>query len=722
MSFKEKANLFGNKIKKIFSYAKYVLTTQDTEAKSIQSLAPKVLTAEEEIEKIKPYLTRIKNAIDSNKLSNIALTGSYGSGKSTILKTFQNIYKADDPSNEHKYLNISLASFKDSTKISENGVDNEKDENDDFERLIELSILQQIIYRVKPQDIPDSRFKRIVNLKDTTLFKNAIAFIFWLLSTIIIFQFNYFRKLNPNDWSFSLSNFDYIAIILFIIFFLGVAFFTKKTIRALANSKINKISIKGELELGEDISKSILNQHVDEILYFFERTDFNVVIIEDLDRFKSTDIFTKLREINLLLNSSDLVKRHIVFLYAIKDDMFKGKERVKFFDFIIPIIPFINPSNANEQLTTLINDAGLSDTFSQGFIEDVITYIDDIDMRLLRNIFHEYVVYKENLGDVLNQDNLLAMIIYKNIYPNDFSKLSNRQGALYKFFKNKRTYTQKLIDEIQNEIIFLKELIDDVENHHELSLKELKAVYVNAIRNECEGIKLLNLSGKEVDIENLTMDENFNLLIGNKKVSYRALQHNHGTNYYLNSTKYDFSFVTIEKTLSPKFSYYERADLLRQKKTSKIEELKIKIEDYREKRSETESLEIKQIFEEIDLNPYLTDLFKGPLKKYISLVRNLLLNGYINENYDDYISLFHGVNIPKSDFVFVRNVKSNLLSPFDYELHKVENLQKKIAAIGNYGKEAILNLQLFDYLLDNKFTYKKELKKIMQLLSGKSTR
>jgi hypothetical protein len=343
-------------------------------------------------------------------------------------------------------------------------------------------------------------------------------------------------------------------------------------------------------------------------------------------------------------------------------------------------------------------------------------------MRLLRNIFHEYVVYKENLGDVLNQDNLLAMIIYKNIYPNDFSNLSNRQGALYNFLKNKITYTKKLVDEIQKEVVLLKKLVDDVENHHQLSLKELKAVYVNAIRNECEGIKLLNLSGKEVDIENLTKEENFNLLIGNEKVTYRAVQHNHGSNYYLNGTKYDFSFVGIEKTLSPDFSYEERADLLRQKKTSKIEELKIKIEDFREKRSETESLEIKQIFEEIDINPYLTDLFKGSLKKYISLVRNLLLNGYINENYDDYISLFHGVSIPKSDFVFVRNVKSNLESPFDYELHKVENLQKKISALGNYSKDAILNLQLIDYMLDNRFIFKKELKKIMQLLSGKSTR
>src|SRR5690606_4403504 len=42
-------------------------------------------------------------------IKNIALTGSYGAGKSSILKTFQKNYKGNDL----KFLNISLATFKD---------------------------------------------------------------------------------------------------------------------------------------------------------------------------------------------------------------------------------------------------------------------------------------------------------------------------------------------------------------------------------------------------------------------------------------------------------------------------------------------------------------------------------------------------------------------------------------------------------------------------------
>src|SRR5690606_9992320 len=115
---------------------------------------------------------------------------------------------------------------------------------------------------------------------------------------------------------------------------------------------INTLKIQNtEIGIGENLNKSILNRHIDEILYFFSIRPYNVVIIEDLDRFQETEIFTKLREVNLLLNNSEKTKRkEIVFVYAVRDDMFTDRERTKFFDFIIPVIPVINSSNSSEIL------------------------------------------------------------------------------------------------------------------------------------------------------------------------------------------------------------------------------------------------------------------------------------------------------------------------------------------------------------------------------------
>ena len=160
-------------------------STNQATKKSI-SLAPKVLKNENEIKKIRPYLNSLKIAIDDNDITNIALTGAYGAGKSTILETFK-----DKNNQDYKFLNISLASF---TDISENETKTTKEE---FERKLEVSILQQIFYHVEPSEIPDSRFKRITYFSKNELLKLAFGFILWLISAIIILKLGYISKLNP---------------------------------------------------------------------------------------------------------------------------------------------------------------------------------------------------------------------------------------------------------------------------------------------------------------------------------------------------------------------------------------------------------------------------------------------------------------------------------------------------------------------------------------------
>ncbi|MBK7969768.1 MAG: ATP-binding protein [Bacteroidetes bacterium] len=157
---------------------------QSVSDNAINSLAPKVLTNEVDLSKIQPYLSSLKSALETPSINNIAITGSYGSGKSTILRTFQHHHR------EYEYLNVSLASFK----------DNKEDKND-FERKLEVSILQQMFYHVKPDKIPDSRFKRIVNLTTSKLLLHTAFFLLWLNSAIILFNFDYINKLNSESWS-----------------------------------------------------------------------------------------------------------------------------------------------------------------------------------------------------------------------------------------------------------------------------------------------------------------------------------------------------------------------------------------------------------------------------------------------------------------------------------------------------------------------------------------
>lgn len=687
-------------MKTTFPYCIFIKKEDPIENLPISSLAPKILTDEKDIEKIQPYLDSLNKTLNQKGITNIALTGGYGSGKSTIIKTFQNIHR------QHEYLNISLAAFND--VADEEG--NRKAKKEELERLLEVSILQQIFYHVKPSEIPDSRFKRIINVTDDKILSIAIGLIFWVLSTLILFKFDYINKINPTSWNLNYF-LDWIAIIVIVFFLTGIGLFAKSVIRLFSNSKINKFNIKGELELGDNLDKSVFNEHIEEIIYFFERTKYDVVIIEDLDRFESTDIFTKLREINILLNNSKLITREINFLYAIKDEMFNdNKERVKFFEYIIPVIPFINPSNAGDQLTKMINEADLKGVLSKDFTEDVVTFIDDIDMRLLINIFHEYQLYRRNLISDIDQDCLFAIITYKNLFPSDFGDLQKKKGNLYGFLSKKENYIAGLKQKIQNQVNEINKKIKHINELKIADTNELKAIYINALHQKIPNAVSLNLQEK-ISFSELMDEENFQKLMTVNNISYNSYIFYSNPYWTESNHKSKFSFSDIESFINPKFSYNDRKQQILDKENSELEKLKKDIEKLKNSKSDIESWTLKQIFEEVDINLYLNGFSTN------GLIRNLLLNGYINENYNDYISLFHEVNLTKDDYSFERKIKSGLYSPFDYNLTKIENLTKRIPE-KYFNRDTILNFDLLDFLAQNYDQYDKKYSSIIEVLGN----
>ena len=110
---------------------------EETDERQISLLSPI-----DDFNRHKEYIIRLKNAIAQPNVFNIALTGSYGAGKSSILKTFKAYYP------EYHYVNVSLASFVEARQPESNDKSNCKKE-DCFEEQLEYSILQQLFYHVK---------------------------------------------------------------------------------------------------------------------------------------------------------------------------------------------------------------------------------------------------------------------------------------------------------------------------------------------------------------------------------------------------------------------------------------------------------------------------------------------------------------------------------------------------------------------------------------------
>jgi len=656
------------------------------------------LSPTDNAEKVEYYLETFEWALNNtNKIKNVAVAGPYGSGKSSVIQTFQNRHKHNK---NYHFLNISLATFKEEKK-KKNGSNCEN--KDDLLRLIELSILQQLFYHEKDNKIPDSGFKKIKSHTNKYLWLITIGMIVFAVAFLHLVFPNFLAKfslfeLTPQNSKF----FHYTSV---IIVLLGSLFMVFKLIRILKGLTIKKLGISNaSIEIDDKISKSILNNHIDEILYFFEVTNYNTVIIEDLDRFEQTDVFTKLREINLLINNSKKIEKDVVFIYAIRDDMFQDNDRTKFFDFMIPIIPVINSSNSNEKLLNLIQTNNYK--ISTDLIEDISLFIDD--MRLLYNILNEYHIYFKKLNPNLNQDKLLSMITYKNIYPNDFTKLSQNKGKLYKTIINKHKYINEKISVIDNKIISIKDEIKTIESINIRDIKELRLVYISKfiqkINQSGQAFKSFFINNQEFNISQATEDNFFDTLKSLTTIQYVC----YSSIGHQSSINYDFNKLEFE--VNSNYSYKEREELIIN--NIHLEELKNSIEKLEKEKNEIKKNRIKDLVSDKNI------AIESENQNQKALINVLLRNGYIDEDYLDYISIFYIGSLSKNDHQFLINVKTQKENEFDFPLQKKENLVKRINEF-EFEKKYLLNYDLIDFLIKSS-KYSAKRKKVITQLSNES--
>ena len=654
------------------------------------SLTPALLNRDSESDK-KQYssVVNLARKLEEKDILNIALTGPYGAGKSSILRSL----KKDYP--KYKYLSISLATLKSPLDDKKNEID-----IDTMNNRIEYSILQQLIYKEKQETLYNSRLKRIYHKSTWAQYALSFAIIFYAVALIIVFEPSFLkvewicnRLSNPvlNKWSdiFALS---YI--------FIATIIFAQKIIKSLSNSKLNKLNLKnGEIELKENKEDtSVFNKHMDEIVYFFEVTNYNVVIIEDLDRFNNTDIFLKLREVNQLLNQSNSVGRKVTFIYAVKDDMFFDEERTKFFDYITTVIPIINSSNSADKLKEELEIKGFSD-LNVEVIESLAFFIDD--MRLLKNIVNEYAQYREKLDEKLDQNKLLAMIVYKNYYPKDFADLHKGKGVLYDCLHKKSELLIERNRQIDERIGVITKKLQSLEATHAMQEKELRLIYIEGYRKKLSKQYKSNVfsffvENNFIPLEDIAENETlFNSLISQPSIRYQYFKGCQINTYYGHVRScYDTSedscnvqFSQIEEIVNSDFTYHERLEALREGEKKYREQIKI-LELSRNNHNATP---IHELLLDIDMQTH--KIFSE--LKVSKMLEAFLKEGLINEDYFDYISFFFGKSINKHDHDFILELKLRHSLPYDYHIDKIELCVKNIPD-KCYNDVSILNIQVVD--------------------------
>lgn len=651
----------------------------------IESLAPITNGENQDI-----YIELLTKGINDEKVKNIALSGSYGSGKSSIIQKFLSILSSTE---QEKYLEISLANF-------DNNIEPDKEEQH-----IEKSILQQIFYKVPKNEVPYSKFERIEEKSEKNIMAKTIIFFVWIASFYTFTNASEMKNTLVDLFSMQDMNIQTLIILFaFIPLLISSIFIVFIIVKGTAKIKLNKLSFQGvNLEV-DDKKGSLLNQHLDEILYFFETTNYEVLIIEDLDRQNGTKIFQKLREINTLLNNYTNInlKKKITFIYAVKDSIFNGEERTKFFEFIIPVVPIVSTSNAKDILINKFKDMNILNNVGEDFLKDISYNIHNY--RQLTNIVNEFCIYQEALKNTKGHKKLFSLIIYKNFFPKDFSDLQNRQGVLYTIFHTKKQEIKNnIISILNNDIKEIDERLENIKKEHLSDERELRLVFASRLFEEVNDLKLFYNNGSQTTIIELVDNEElFNSYVIEGGSLYYYYYYNDYNNNLRNTT-------TIFK--GDKLGEYEkRLKILKDivleeenKLSKEKEELQNKIREIKyEKLSKLLEGEVeKSLFdiENITKEDKPKEKEKEDNKRNWKLIKKLLVDGNIDEEYSRYISYFHEGELTRNDYDFIGKTKDRESLDFIYCIDNMKVVVNELSV--NDFKNNIENFAVAEYMLEN---------------------
>jgi hypothetical protein len=419
---------------------------------------------------------------------NIALSGAYGSGKSSVLAGL--LKELDDKS--VPAIQVSLATLNQS-RASLLAVAGEPT----LTAALEKEVVKRLLYSVKPKQIPRSRFNRIGAFRPgPAAGLSAVAGILAVgAATTFGVELPFTQLVEAKDWS-PWTGFaaDFLAT--------GALAFAGQG--ALSSFRLSQIAVGPATLSLDDKNGNYFDHYLDEIVYFFERTETRVVLFEDLDRFDDPGIFLALRELNNLLNNSEQVSQPVSFVYAIRDSLFveavrvtgahadepdvmeadadvsdprlaptdghakygaelAASDRAKFFDLIVPIVPFISHEVAADLLLETLRELPERLLPSRPLVAMAGRHF--TDMRVIHSIRNEYEVFAAELLDKsavkgLSQDQLFATVLFKHLHLDDFERIRTGESLLDSVVDKIRTWVGATVTKFDEAIASAEDAIE----------------------------------------------------------------------------------------------------------------------------------------------------------------------------------------------------------------------------------------------------------------------
>lgn len=680
------------------------------------------------------YVDCLRNALYEQNCKSVALSGSYGSGKSSILEQFVKEAKEDG----HSVAKVSLATFNVDPYRQGDCADSS------ITALLEREILGQLLYQGDPAKAPKSSFNQIHNASLWCKVKSAMpvsliifialicALIFHLSKTVTFASCLTFIADTGKE---RLQMLMTLAVFLLAAAYSAISLICGYVLWVFDKARIKSISASGitlSIAADEDCA-SYFNKYRDELIYLFEVNNFDTVIFEDIDRFDDLAIFEELRKLNDLLNMAPGVvgkegNKVVSFIYAVKDSIFAldseldqdsrevlGSGRVKFFDMIISVIPFISKFNANEMFAKVFEselEQAKSTKEGQRFSDLLLLAAPYIaDMRLMISIRNDYLVMVQEMGSPsfdnpsalgLTCTGILAIAIYKNLYPLEYEDLRIHRGKLNELYDIHQRGINHAVMQLSAEIKLRKqcEVNDCIPDG---VAETLGNHLIQALTKRLDSINQLTIESDEFDIST-----NENDSVCTVKFWNCFLELNPDDILYIGRNR-SYGYPHFKLTKSEFLSLLD------------VGLPDIGIQDFMQNGLEESCSVINSRIESIRIfdfytNPNLlcpTDTvnqkdhlepFSSIVKKSIGegLVFELIMNGFIRKDFDLYISKYPSDAKPRV-VNFVYHCYQRGVQDLDYELDNNDcQAVLRIIPTSHLGRPCCFNRCLFAYVLSRK--------------------
>lgn len=623
------------------------------------------------------------------------------------------------------------ASSKDGEKEDFNTENDRNKINTEIE--LEKSIIEQLLYKPNTNKYPDSNLSRLKVRSKSSILCSFIYFIF-----VVSYLIRLFGKSSIFLWFNSLPIWNNFIFQLVSVAVIGIG--TWKTfnsmIHAIGRIKLHASTKMGPVELSGDTGHDkgpvidLFNYYGDELQYYFHRNNIRVVIFEDLDRFNTPLIFQKLHELNSNLNKSGT---SITFIYSLKDKVFsvKGTEtsaavlKAKFFDAIIPVFPihsyrdssktfiseseqygFVNINSEDKEDYFRERDKELEEKKVSGiriddkYLKGLGLYI--FDTREIKNIISETYFYfaelplkmfqEEKGGDSNAINKLLAMMVYKNEFPDDFDNLaSGKESKLEKFINGiadvKSVLINKEVEKNNEKINELNSKIEELKSKLVSDTDTLMAIRMQQIldKSRYHQVEVSDKSYSKVD-SNKTVEEFWKNVFQNE-MKYK--DYYYGTeNKIENLTEVEqeifYSYLFDNKDINQILREWNSNKETVESENERLQQLmsKLPIKDVVSK-DEFAKFRVKDDGKDKTFN----DKLSKKVNEYIEFVTKneildyLLQQGLIDFDYTDYISPDpYDLTSIEENFVRIVINRKNIDSA-DYRLARVEKVIREINSL-----------------------------------------